>query len=550
LADRRVDLTPTVGPAEILPYCAARYPDKVGLIVGESRLTYAELDQLSDRVAASLAVRGIQPGDVVSLYGQNSWEWIVGYHGALKAGAVVNPVNVMLTGPELEYVLNDCGAKAVLAGREQAVVVAGVLERTASVEIFCVFASSLKDQIHPRAIAWNDFLASGEAPAISAEPGAPQGMCCIAYTSGTTGHPKGAMQSAQAILLNCAWTATMHGRGSDDVVLTALPAAHVYGNVAINSTFLAGGTVVLMPRFDAAAALQLITSEKVTMFEGVPAMYSMMLAEPSFETADLTSIRKSTIGGQTFAPSLAEGWRDRVGGPLLELWGMTEVSGLGITHAVYAPPAPGSIGITLPGFQAKIAALDGSSAEVAVGVAGELVVRGPLVMLGYHGCPDATAEVLSADGWLRTGDVAYVDETGHFFVVDRLKDMILTAGYNVYPAEIERVLGAHPDVVLAAVGKRPDDVKGEVAVAYVIAANGSELTSATLMQHCRDHLAAYKRPRDIVFVESLPTTSSGKLMRRKLAELDTATDVFAHDGGGEAPVGPTGDHPGDRGALR
>ncbi|GCE36757.1 Long-chain-fatty-acid--CoA ligase [Rhodococcus wratislaviensis] len=348
----------------------------------------------------------------------------------------------------------------------------------------------------------------------------PKDLCCIGYTSGTTGHPKGAMQSHQAVLLNCALTATMHGRRDDDIVVTALPAAHVYGNVAINSTFLAGGTVVLMERFDAAQALHLIAAEDATMFEGVPAMYSMIMADPSFDTAELSSLRTSTIGGQTFSPSLAERWQARVTGPVLELWGMTEIAGLGATHSVYAPPVPGSIGVSLPGIETKIAPIDGSVGEVPVGTPGELMVRGPLVMLGYYGRPDATAEVLSPDGWLRTGDVAYVDDTGHFFVVDRLKDMILTAGYNVYPAEIERVISSHPQVTMVAVGKRSDEVKGEVAVAYIVAAPNSDLDGAAVLEYCRQHLAAYKRPREVVFVDALPTTSSGKLMRRKLTELD------------------------------
>ena len=518
MSDLHAAALPTVGPGQILPFAAARHPDKVGLVVGDRRLTYRELDHLSDGVAATLRARSIEPGDVVSLYGQNSWEWIVSYHDALKAGAVVNPVNVMLTGPELSYVLGDCGAKVVFAGSAQADTVTGALDTVASVELFCVFDGPAG--AHETAVPWAEFLATTSATSISSTPEVtPKDLCCIGYTSGTTGHPKGAMQTHQAVLLNCALTATMHGRRDDDIVVTALPAAHVYGNVAINSTFLAGGTVVLMERFDAGQALRLIGTENATMFEGVPAMYSMMLADPSFDTAELSSLRTSTIGGQTFSPSLAERWQARVAGPVLELWGMTEISGLGTTHSVYAPPVPGSIGVSLPGIEIKVGPMDGSVGEVPTGTLGELMVRGPLVMLGYYGRPDATAEVLSPDGWLRTGDVAYVDDTGHFFVVDRLKDMILTAGYNVYPAEIERVISSHPQVTMVAVGKRPDDVKGEVAVAYIVTTPGGDLDSASILEYCREHLAAYKRPREVVFVDALPTTSSGKLMRRKLTEL-------------------------------
>lgn len=511
-----LNLRPQVGPGEILPYAAARFPDKVGLVVGSRRLTYRELDSYARNVATSLCKLGIGEGDVVSLYGQNSWQWIVSYHGALRAGAIVNPVNVMLTGPELEFVLNDCRSKALLAGAQQAEVAANAAQRTGSVELVVTFG----DQPLSGARTFESLLSDGADQDLSATDWAgTEALCSIGYTSGTTGHPKGAMQSQQAVLLNCAYTATMHGRTADDVVVTALPAPHVYGNVAINSAFLAGGTVVLMERFDAGSALRLIEAEQATIFEGVPAMYSMMIADAAYDTADLSSLRISTVGGQTFPPSLLERWENRTKKPLLELWGMTEVAGLGATHTPFAPSSPGSIGIALPGTELRVRALDGEG-EAQVGEPGELMVRGPLVMLGYYGNPDATAEALQSDGWLRTGDIATCDSTGHFFVVDRMKDMLVTAGYNVYPAEIERVVGGHPDVAMVAVGRRADDVRGEIAVAYVVARPGTDPTAESILEFCRAGLAAYKRPRDVIFVPDLPKTSSGKLMRRKLADLE------------------------------
>jgi long-chain acyl-CoA synthetase len=509
-----MSFTPDIGPGEILPHAAAKYPDKVALVIGDVRLTYRELEDRSRNLAAALQRNGIGEGSVVSLYGQNSWEWIVGYHGALRAGAVVNPVNVMLTGPELAYVLKDCQANALLVGAAQAPIASGVIADVPTLKLFATFGTG------DGATSFSTLLRDGQNDNVADVAPRPEGLCSIGYTSGTTGHPKGAMQSHQAVLLNCALTATMHGRSSDDVIVTALPAAHVYGNVAINGTFLVGGTVVLMERFNAAEALTLIASERATMFEGVPAMYSMILADDSVDAADLSSLRISTIGGQTFARELGERWQKRAGVPLIELWGMTEVAGLGTTHSIHAPAVPGSIGVPLPGLGVRIAPLDGGSGEVATGDPGELLIRGPVVMLGYYGNPDATAEVLGADGWLRTGDVAYADETGHLFVVDRIKDMIVTAGYNVYPAEIERVVAGHPDVAMVAVGRRADETRGEVAVAYVVAKGLAAPTGEDILEYCRSRLAAYKRPRDVVFVNTLPTTSSGKLMRRKLAELD------------------------------
>jgi long-chain acyl-CoA synthetase len=350
----------------------------------------------------------------------------------------------------------------------------------------------------------------------------PAALSTIGYTSGTTGHPKGAMQSQQSVLLNCALTATMHGRTAADVVVTALPAPHVYGNVAINGTFLAGGTVVLMERFAADEALALITRHRATMFEGVPAMYAMLLASPALPGADLTSLRVCTVGGQTISGATISAWQERSGASLIELWGMTEIAGLGTTHALYAPPLPGSIGVALPGIEVRVAGLTDVTRDAPPGVPGELMVRGPIVMMGYFGNPEETARKIEPDGWLHTGDIAYAGETGHFFVVDRWKDLIISAGYNVYPAEIERVLAGHPAVAMVAVGPVKDEIKGELACAYVVRREGAEVTGAELIDYTHDRLAAYKRPRQVVFPSSLPATSTGKIMRRKLADARLA----------------------------
>jgi long-chain acyl-CoA synthetase len=327
------------------------------------------------------------------------------------------------------------------------------------------------------------------------------------------------MQSHRAVLLNCALTATMHVRTDRDTVVTALPAPHVYGNVAINGTLLAGGTVVLMPRFNAAEALALIAEHRATLFEGVPTMYALLLTAPEIAHADLSSLTRSTVGGQTIAVPLVQEWERRSGAPLLELWGMTEIAGLGSTHALHAPNVHGSVGVSLPGVALRIGSLTDPLATAAPGEAGELLVRGPITMLGYYGNPAATAEAIDAAGWLHTGDIAHMREDGYVFVVDRLKDMIITGGYNVYPAEIERVIAAHPAVAMVGVGRIPDPIKGELAAAYVVLREGARATEAEIVEHCRVTLAAYKLPRSVCFVDDLPKTSSGKIMRRELSRL-------------------------------
>jgi long-chain acyl-CoA synthetase len=498
-------------PGEIVSAAAVRYGDKPALVTATKTMTYTELDEASTSVAAALAARGVLPGQPVSLYAQNRWEWVVAYHGALKAGAVVNPVNVMLTPEELAFVLRDCGAAAVFTSAEQAPTVAALTRELPALQMVVGFGA---DNPMESVVSFADMLGNQDpAPEVVVRPDDP---CTIGYTSGTTGHPKGAVQSHQAVLLNCALTATMHGRSEHDIVVTALPAPHVYGNVVINGTFLVGGTVVLMERFTVAEALRLIGERQATLFEGVPAMYAAMLADPGLAAADLSSLTRCTVGGQTIPISTIERWEARSGAPLIELWGMTEISGLGTTHAVHAPRVPGSIGVSLPGIDVRIADLDDTSRDAPPGSPGELMIRGPIVMIGYHGNPAATAEAIEPDGWLHTGDIATIDDTGHIFIVDRRKDMIITGGYNVYPAEIERVLAGHPAIAMVAAGPVPDPIKGELACAYVVLMAGAAVTEQELIAFAGEHLAAYKRPRLVRFVDALPVTSTGKVMRREL----------------------------------
>ncbi|MFE2487694.1 class I adenylate-forming enzyme family protein [Streptomyces mirabilis] len=498
------------GPGDIIPAAACQFPAKTALVTETARLTYAELDELTSRAAQGLRDRGIRPGQIVSLYGPTCWQWVVAYHAVLRAGAVVNPINTMLTEEEVAFILKDCEAAALLTRTDRLPAMRALSADLPDLSLLLGLDNGTDDGF--------ESLLTTEAR-IEQGPVDPLALSTIGYTSGTTGHPKGAMQSQLAVLLNCQLTALMHGRSSGDTMVTALPAPHVYGNVAINSIFLSGGTVVLMERFSPERALELIEEHRATLFEGVPTMYSMMLAHERLASTDLSSLTRSTVGGQTIALSTIERWQKASGAPLIELWGMTELSGLGTTHLFGADSCPGSIGVALPGIDVRIGNLGDTSRTAPAGTPGELLVRGPLVMLGYYGNGQATADTIDKDGWLHTGDVAYADEAGHFFVVDRRKDMIITAGYNVYPAEIERVLAAHIDVAMVAVGGVPDDIKGETARAYVVLAPGATVTGEELIEYCRGRLAAYKVPRSVQFVATLPQTSTGKIMRRKLTDL-------------------------------
>jgi long-chain acyl-CoA synthetase len=498
----------------IVPRAARRFGARTALAAPGRTLTYQALDELCERVAGGLHDIGVRPGDRVSLYSPNRWEWVVAYHAALRAGAVVNPINVMLTAEEVAFVLNDCGAAAIFTSGDKAEVIAGLTREVPALRSVISF-----DGAGSGVTGFEELLRNSAAAPEIPRP-APADLSTIGYTSGTTGHPKGAMQSHRAVFLNTAAVFAFHTRTDRDVMLNALPLPHVYGNVIMNGTFMVGATLVMMERFDPAVSLAEIQRYRATVFDGVPTMYAMMLADPSLPGADLSSLRICTVGGQTMPAAKMGEWEERSGAPLLEIWGMTELAGAGTSNSTYMPNVHGSIGFPLPGAEARIAAVDDPGVTQPDGEPGELMIRGPLVMLGYYGNEAATRATIEPDGWMHTGDIATRDEEGHYFVVDRKKDMILTGGFNVYPAEIERVVAAHPAVAMVAVGSVPDETYGELARAYVVLRPGAAATEAEIIEHCRAHLGAYKRPRSVRFVPDLPKTSTGKVMRRELKTLD------------------------------
>jgi long-chain acyl-CoA synthetase len=495
----------------VLPTAAAKYGDKTALIVPERAFSFRELDGLSNAVAASLVKLGVAPGDRVTLYAPNSWEWLVSYYGSLKTGAVINPVNVMLTPAEVAYITRDCGAKVLIGSRDKLgpALEAGVTDLT---------TIAFGTEPLAGAIAFDE-LVSKSVPfePVAIDPGR---LSTIGYTSGTTGHPKGAMQSHRAVILNGAMTAQMHGKTAADTVVTALPCPHVYGNVVFNGAMMYGLTLALHSRFEAAEVLGSIQSHRATMFEGVPTMYMYMLAHPDLERFDLSTLSRCTVGGQTMPMAKMQEVEQRFRCPLIELWGMTEIAGVGATFPSYGRHTLGSIGIALPYCEAKIASVDDATVSMPAGEVGELMIKGPIVMMGYYGNEAATRDTIEPDGWLHTGDLASIDDIGQIFVVDRKKDMINTAGFKVFPAEIERVIAGHPAVAMVAVGSQPDDIKGEIAKAYVVLKPGTEIAAAAILDLCRGQLAAYKVPRAVQFVADLPKTSTGKIMRRELKTLD------------------------------
>ena len=499
---------------QVAQAAAEKFGDKEALVFEGRSFSFNELNTMIEAVAGGLAGLGLAKGDVITLYAANSWEWIVSYYAIARLGAVINPANTMLTPDEIEYVVKDCGARAIIASPEKVAATLAVKDGSDVKEII-----SFGDQVEPGAISFNALLESGASAPASGDID-PASLSTIGYTSGTTGHPKGAMQSHRAVIINSAMFSQMHMRGENDVVVSALPCPHVYGTVLMNNMMMFGTKLVLHKTFEPVAVMDDIAAHKATIFDGVPTMYMFMLNSPAFASADLSSLTRCYVGGQTMPVATMKAVEEGFKVPLIELWGMTEISGLGSTHPHYGTNKHGSIGCAIPYTELRIADAEDAAITMPRGEVGELMVRGPIVMMGYFGDDEKTRETLEPDGWLHTGDLGTMDEDGCVYIVDRKKDMILTGGYNVYPAEIERVLASHPAVALAAVGKQEDALKGEIAKAYVVLKEGETGDELEMIAFCREKLAAYKCPRKVQFVADVPKTSTGKIMRRELYRLD------------------------------
>jgi len=488
--------------AGLLAASALRFGSKPFLKCVDRTLSFEETDRLVTLVARNLLRRGLQSGDAITLWIENGWRWVVAYYGALRIGAVVNPVNALLTATEVEFIARDCHARLVIASEGHARTLRAALpvpvldDRSDFAELLIPCPST------------------HGLPKVGQEDRA-----SICYTSGTTGHPKGAVLRHRSVLTNTLMTSLMHGRSSTDAVVSALPCPHVYGNVVLNSAVACGMTLTLLPRFDAEAALEAIAASKATMFEGVPTMYLKMLDVRNTKRFALESLRACTVGGQTMPVARMVEAEQRFGVPLLELWGMTELGGLGTTHPCNLRGRLGSIGVPLPLNEACVVHVNDPLRQLPRGEIGELMIRGPSVMDGYFGNPAATGESIEPDGWLHTGDLVYQDSDGYYFVVDRKKEVIITGGYNVYPAEVERVIAEHPAVSMVAVAAAADELKGQVPKAFVVLRSDAKCTADEIVTHCRSQLASYKTPTAVEFRDDLPKTSTGKLLRRALSNV-------------------------------
>jgi long-chain acyl-CoA synthetase len=508
---------------------ARKYPDRDAVVLGPTRLTYAQVDAAANQVASLLVSRGIEPGDKVAFSCLNLPYFPIVYYGILKTGAVVVPLNVLLKGREVAYHLADSEAVAYLAfegtealpmgaeayaGFQQAVADGAPVSR-----FFLITADPAAESPIEGVETLGQALAGQPAQFQSVETDAGDGAV-ILYTSGTTGQAKGAMLSHSNLVMNALGTNAMFGaRQAQETHLVALPLFHSFGStVQMNGGFACAATLVLLPRFDAAQAVALLQSEDITIFAGVPTMWWGLLGALTDEVdAERIArhLRVAMSGGSSLPVEIIGEVKKRFGVQILEGYGLSETSPVATFTDADFEPRPGSIGRPIWGIECKLIDDDWNTVD-GVDAVGEIAIRGHNIMLGYYNRPDATAAVMR-DGWFRSGDLARRDDDGFYYIVDRAKDMIIRGGFNVYPREVEEVLMTHVAVSLAAVIGVPHDQHGEEIKAVVIRKPEVPVTEEELIAWGKDQMASYKYPRIVEFVDSLPMTATGKILKRELS---------------------------------
>ncbi|MGW4293620.1 long-chain-fatty-acid--CoA ligase [Micromonospora chersina] len=498
--------------AMVLAEAARRHPDTVAVVDGDTRVTYAELWRQARGHAAGLRELGVAPGDPVALLAPNVVDFPRVYYGALAAGAVLVPVHLLLTVDEAVHVLRDSGAKLLVCHGSQLALGAAAAE-AAGVPLVTVGPGGAGA---PRLEE-----VSGPLPALpSYVTRQAEDTAVVLYTSGTTGVPKGALLTHLNLVMNATVNVfDANDARSTDVVLGCLPLFHSFGQtVAMNGTFRVGGTLVLLSRFTGPAAIDLMLSEGVNVFHGVPTMYVALL-DAARDRDTLPRLRLCVSGGASLPVAVLERFHAAFDTTIFEGYGLSETSPTATTNQPHFGTRPGTIGHPVWGVEVEIARadLDDRIELLPTGELGEIVIRGHNVFAGYLGRPEATAEAL-VDGWFRSGDLGRKDADGFITIVDRKKDMIIRGGFNVYPREVEEVLARHPAVGQVAVIGVPDPRHGEEVCAVVVPdpAGPGLPGEQELIDWCREHLGRHKYPRQVRYVDALPIGPSHKVLKREL----------------------------------
>lgn len=521
---------------------ATIFPTAIGSRMMAGRLTYRDLDRAANRFANALIALGVQKGDRVALLLPNSPQFVIAYMGALKAGAVVIAFNPLYTTHEIERQLNDCGAETIVTMTRW---YPQVKQVQANTRVTRVVTTNIKEYFHPIAarlftlareqkegfrvpLDRQDYsfkmMLAGAGDSKPNVPLAPDDVALLQYTGGTTGAPKGAVLTHRNLVANClqsvAWFTT--ARRGQEVTLAVIPFFHMYGmQIAMLLTIKLAGALVLFPRFELEQSFLAIDTYKPTVFPGVPALYIALINSPDVHKHDLHSISMCLSGAAPLPQEVQTSFEMLSGGRLVEGYGMTEAAPLTHANPIYGERRAGSIGVPVPGTDARIIDPENPDTVLPAGAVGELAVKGPQVFGGYWDRPEDSASTLR-NGWLVTGDIARMDDDGFFYIVERKKDMIIVGGYKVFPRDIEEELFKHPKIKEATVIGVPHPRMGEVPKAFVVLKQGEQATEAEIVDYMRAHVADYKVPRSVEFREALPKTIIGKVLRRQLAEEEKA----------------------------
>ena len=544
-------------PAESLPEMlatsAVRFGDRVALDFFGVETTYVELAGQVSRAAEALRVAGVGAGDRVALVLPNCPQHVVAFYATLRLGALVVEHNPLYTATELEHQLSDCGATVVVCWNKTAPVIDGLRGQTAVRTILAVdlttalpwrkrlalrlpvakarsARASMTGPVPHGVLSWEQ-VSSSTGPLDAAHPQPrPEDVALLQYTGGTTGTPKGAVLTHRNLRANAAQgRAWMPGlRDGEETVYAVLPLFHAYGlTLCLTYSMSVGATLVLLPRFDLDQMLEAIRRRPPTFLPAVPPIYERLAVAALEGRVSLTSIRYAISGAMALPPALVETWESVSGGLLVEGYGMTETSPISLGNPAAATRRPGTVGVPFPSTRIRIVDPDAPSRDLPIGEPGELLIGGPQVFAGYWNCPDETAAVLLPGGWLRTGDIAVADAEGFVSIVDRIKELIITGGFNVYPSEVEDVLRDLPEIDdLAVVGVPAAGDIGEEIVVAIVPVAGATVGLDQVRAYARERLAGYKVPRRVVIMDDLPRSQIGKITRRRVRDRIEAMDAF------------------------
>jgi long-chain acyl-CoA synthetase len=518
-------------------------PNHTAWIFKGARVTYAEMERLSDAFGAALVALGVQKGDRVALVLPNSPQAIIGQIGAWKAGAIVSPINPLYTERELEYSLNEIGAETVVVLTSFYAKIKAIQPRT---RVQRVIATNIKEYLPPvlrllftlvkekkeghRIVLQPGDLWMGDLikQHANAQPGVsvgPQDRAILLFSGGTSGTPKAALGTHQALV-----QATMQLRAYartalndwDDTLTLVMPLFHVYGNMAMNTSLMARWPMAIVPNpRDMDDLIATIEKAQPAALHGVPTLFIALLNHPKIQAGkvDMTSLKMCYSAAAPLMAETKHRFEALTGGRLLEAYAMTETMLAAAVCPVNAAYKEGSVGIPLPDVEVRIVDADIGERDLLPGEVGEIIIRAPQIMVGYWERPTETTNMIR-DGWVYTGDLGYLDEDGYLFIVDRKKDLIKPGGFQVWPREVEEVIASHPAVVEVSVAGVPDEYQGEVGKAWIVLRPGQQVTADEIKAHCREKLAAYKVPKHIEFRDGLPKTMVGKVLRRELVAQD------------------------------